>query len=240
MALTTRVWSAGKIFLLALALFTTYVVFAAAAMRLALRASEVTIPDLAGRSVNDATAALAELDLALKVEEGRRIDPNVKADHVLSQDPPAGVTARRQRTVRVWISAGPRTTRVPPLIGDSEQNAQSRLRSDAFEIESLAEIRSGRYPSGQVVAQEPPPDTDATKVSLLVNRGELGVTYVMPDVIGVNVDRASEILRSRGFRVAVVGSHPYPGVPAGVILRQHPQAGFQIAPGEPISLEVSR
>jgi len=48
------------------------------------------------------------------------------------------------------------------------------------------------------------------------------------------------LLRARGFRVAVVGDHPYPGVPAGVVLRQNPQAGFQIAPGEPISLEVSR
>jgi beta-lactam-binding protein with PASTA domain len=29
-------------------------------------------------------------------------------------------------------------------------------------------------------------------------------------------------------------------VPSGVILRQNPQAGFQIAPGEAISIEVSR
>ena len=51
---------------------------------------------------------------------------------------------------------------------------------------------------------------------------------------------AADALRSRGFRVAVVGDQPYPGVPTGVVLRQSPQAGFQIAPGEPISLEVSR
>ena len=62
----------------------------------------------------------------------------------------------------------------------------------------------------------------------------------MPDLIGVNGDRAADLLRARGFRVAVVGDHPYPGVPAGIVLRQNPQAGFQISPGEPISLEVSR
>ena len=62
----------------------------------------------------------------------------------------------------------------------------------------------------------------------------------MPDLIGVNGDRAADILRGRGFRVAVVGSNPYPGVAAGVVIRQSPQAGFQIGPGEPISLEVSR
>ena len=77
-------------------------------------------------------------------------------------------------------------------------------------------------------------------MALLVNRGERGLSYVMPDLIGVNGDRAADILRERGFRVAVVGSMPYPGVAAGIVIRQSPQGGFQIGPGEPISLEVSR
>ena len=77
-------------------------------------------------------------------------------------------------------------------------------------------------------------------LALLVNRGEHGVTYVMPDLIGVNGDRAADLLRTRGFRVSVVGDHPYPGSPAGIVLRQSPQGGFQIGLSDPISLEVSR
>ena len=73
-----------------------------------------------------------------------------------------------------------------------------------------------------------------------MNRAEQATNYVMPDLIGVNGDRAAALLRGHGFRVAVVGSTPYPGVAAGIVLRQSPQAGFQIAPGEPISIEVSR
>ena len=65
-------------------------------------------------------------------------------------------------------------------------------------------------------------------------------TSVMPDLIGVYGARAEEVLRARGFRVSVVGAHPYPGVEAGVVLRQFPRAGFQIAHGEAISLEVSQ
>ncbi|HEY2906354.1 MAG TPA: PASTA domain-containing protein, partial [Vicinamibacterales bacterium] len=107
-------------------------------------------------------------------------------------------------------------------------------------IASVSEIRSPEYPSDVVLAQEPPPKSSGTRVALLVNRGDRGISYVMPDLIGVNGDRAAEILRQRGFRVAVVGSIPYPGVAAGIVIRQSPQAGFQIAAGEPISLEVSR
>jgi hypothetical protein len=52
MALTTRVFSAGKLLLLAGALVLTYLLFAAAAMRLALKTREASVPSLTGRTVN--------------------------------------------------------------------------------------------------------------------------------------------------------------------------------------------
>ena len=240
MALRTRVWGAGKLLLVGGALLLTYVLFAAAAMRVALRTREVAVPPLAGRTVNEATSVLAESGLNLRVEEGRRADPKIPAGQVVAQEPQAGIRMRRERSVRVWISAGPRSTIVPALTGESERTARLRVQQEGLEVGDVASIRSGDYPAAAVIAQAPPPKTHAARVSLLVNRGERGATYVMPDLIGVNGDRAADLLRGRGFRVAVVGDHPYPGVPAGVVLRQNPQAGFQIAPGEPISLEVSR
>jgi beta-lactam-binding protein with PASTA domain len=62
----------------------------------------------------------------------------------------------------------------------------------------------------------------------------------MPDLIGVNGYRAADALRAAGFRVAVVAQNPYPGVPAGVVIRQAPQGGFQVTPADTISIEVSR
>jgi serine/threonine-protein kinase len=240
MAITRRVWSAGKLLLLGGALLLTYVLFAAAAMRIALKTREVVVPDLSGKTVSQATSTLADAGLTLKVEEGRRIDPKIPAGQILMQEPQSGLRTRRQRSVKVWVSAGPRATVIPGLNGESERTARLRLKQDGLELATLAEMRSSEYPIGAVVAQWPAPKTTASRVALLVNRGERGATYVMPDLIGVNGDRAADLLRVRGFRVAVVGEHPYPGVPAGIVLRQNPQAGFQIAPGEPISLEVSR
>jgi serine/threonine-protein kinase len=240
MALKTRVWSAGKLLLLGGALVLTYVLFTAAAMRVALKTREVVVPPLAGKTVNDATALLSTVGLNLKVEEVRRVDPKIAAGLILTQDPQAGAGSRRQRSVKVWVSSGPRAMIVPPLLGESERTAQLRMQQDGLELAALSEIRSAEYPSDAVIAQTPAAKSRAPRVALLVNRGERGATYVMPDLIGVNGDRSADLLRVRGFRVAVVGDHPYPGVPSGIILRQNPQAGFQIAPGEPISLEVSR
>ena len=240
MALRTRVWSAGKLVLLGGGLVATYVLFAAASMRVALRAREVEVPNLTDRTANEANAIAAQLGLTLKVDDSRRMDPKIGAGRVLAQDPAPGSTARRQRTLRIWLSAGQRASTVPLLVGETERTAQLRLSQDGFTLSDVAEIRSQTFAPDVIVAQTPPAKTAGGTVALLINRGESGASYVMPDLIGVNGDRAAEILRQRGFRVAVVGSNPYPGVAAGVVIRQSPQAGFQIGPGEPISLEVSR
>jgi beta-lactam-binding protein with PASTA domain len=240
MALRTRVWSAGKLLLLGAALLGTYALFAAASMRLALRAREVQIPNLSGRTANEATAIAGDLGLAIRVDDVRRSDPKIPAGQVVAQEPQPGSTSRQQRSVRVWLSSGVRATVVPLLTGETERAAQLRAAQDGLEVAAVAEIRSDAYGSDVIVAQDPAPKTVGARVSLLVNRAEQAVNYVMPDLIGVNGERAAEILRGHGFRVAVVGSTPYPGVAPGIVLRQSPQGGFQIAPGEPISIEVSR
>ncbi len=240
MALTTRVWTAGKVLLLCGAWFATYLLFAGVAMRVTLRMREVAVPDVTGRTVGDATTVLAGAGLTVNVEHTPRIDPKVAAGAIVGQDPAPGVRTRRQRSVRVWLSAGPRPTRVPSLVGETVRAAETRLAQDSLTLAERAEIRSRDYPSGSVVAQNPPGDAEGTAVALLVNRGEPDASFVMPDLIGINGERAAEILRVRGFRVTVVGEQPYPGVPPGIVLRHHPAAGFQVAPGEAISLEVSR
>jgi len=239
MPLSARVVTAGKVLLLGVALVTTYFLFAAASMRVALRAREVQVPDLANRTTADANALAAPLGLTLKVDDTRRASAKIAAGRVLSQDPAAGSVARRQRVIKVTLSAGPRASSMPRLVGETERAAQLRLAQDGFTLTGVAEIRSQAAPD-VVVAQNPPPRSAGDQVALLVNRGDRGESYVMPDLIGLHGERTAEVLRHHGFRVAVVGSVPYPGVAAGIVVRQNPQGGFQIGPGEPISLEVSR
>ena len=174
------------------------------------------------------------------MDETRRPDPKIAAGRVLAQEPSVGSIARRQRSIKVWLSTGQRVSIVPELTGETQRAAELRLAQDGLTLASVSENRSPTASPDVVVAQTPRAHTAAPQVALLVNRGEKGASYVMPDLIGVNGERAAVVLRARGFRVALVSSAPYPGVGAGIVIRQGPQAGFQIGPGEPISLEVSR
>jgi len=234
------VWSVGRLLLLAAALGGTFLLFFGIAVRVALRARVVQVPTLVGKTVNDASQSLGALGLTLKIDPTRRSDAKVAANRIMSQDPPAGAAARTPRSVRVWLSAGPRTTTVPELIGQTERTARIRMDQDGVELGSVSEFRSPDYPADAVVSQDPPPEVKAPKVSLLLNRGEASITYVMPDVIGMDGNRVADALRTQGFRVTITGSQPYPGVPPGTVVRQQPQGGFRVAASDPISLEVSR
>jgi eukaryotic-like serine/threonine-protein kinase len=240
MPLGTRVWSAGKLLLLIGALAATFFLFAGVAMRVALRAREVEVPILVGMTVNDASQALADVGLSLRTDPNQRSDEKVPAGRIMQQDPVPGSQARQQRTIRVWVSSGPRTTTVPMLVGQTERTAQIRLDQDGVQVGSVSEFRSPDYAADAVVSQDPPPASRAPSVSLLVNRGEQATTYVMPDLIGMNGDQAAETMRQHGFRMSIVGSQPYSGVPPGTVVRQQPAGGFQVGPGDPISIEVSR
>lgn len=240
MALRARVWNLGKFLLLISALIATFLLFALVGMRVALRAAEVQVPDLAGLAADRASQVLVNVGLALRVDPNQRPDERVPAGRILQQDPPAGSQARRQRTIRVWLSSGPRTTIVPTLVGQTERTARIRLAEDGLQIATTSEFRSPEYSPDAVVAQDPAPSSRAPQVSLLLNRGEAATTYVMPDLIGTNGVSAAETLRIRGFRVTIVGSQPYPGVPPGTVVRQQPAGGFRVGPADPISLEVSR
>lgn len=240
MTLRTRVWGVGRMLVLAGALVVTFFVFFAAAARIAIRSRDVVVPELAGQPVNDATQTLLPLGLTLRVAEDRRPDPKVPEGRIVAQEPRPGSVTRRPRAIRVWLSAGGRAPVVPDLVGSSERAAIIRLQQDGLNLTRTVEIKSADHPADTVIAQWPPPKVKAADVVLLVNRSERGATYVMPDVIGLDGSKAADLLRGWGFRASVVGTYPYPGIAPNIVLRQSPRAGFQVAPGDAISLEVSR
>jgi len=233
-------WTLGRLLVLLMALAGTFAVFFLGSFRLASRAREVEVPDLRGRSLDDASSTLSTLGLSLRVDPLRRPDPEVAADHVVWQEPEAGAVTRRQRSVRVRLSNGEQAPEVPDVSGQPERSAEVALTETNIEIASRAEIRTMDYSAGSVVAVDPPPGDHSSTVSLLVNRGERSSSYVMPDLIGTSGREAIDVLRARGFRATIVAELLYPGLPAGIVIRQTPQPGFRFTFGETISLEVSR
>jgi serine/threonine-protein kinase len=227
---------------LALALLVTAGLSALTTMRVVLTAQEVEVPSLLGKGVGEAGQLAGRHDLLVKVE-GRRNDPRVAADRIVAQEPAAGSRLKSQRTLRVWVSLGPRRLTVPPVEGESVRTGRLSLEQADVPVGRVVEVPDGTE-EGTVLMQNPPAgETGALPpegVSLLVSLGPAWSEYVMPDLIGRRAGDVLEALRWAGLKVTDVSYRSYPGVPPGTIIRQGPPAGYRVSRHSSVSLEVSR
>ncbi|SPF00942.1 Serine/threonine-protein kinase PknL [Streptomyces sp. MA5143a] len=98
------------------------------------RGAPVEIPDVAGSSVEDATAALE--DEGLKVEiASQRVNSEFDKGMVAEMSPGAGKQAGTGDTVTLTLSKGPEMIEVPDVVGDSVDDARRKLEDAGFEVD---------------------------------------------------------------------------------------------------------
>ena len=210
-------------------------------MRVVLSAQDVQVPTVVGRRVPEAGALAARMGLSLRVE-GKKYDTRVPAEHIVMQEPTGGSTLKAHRSIRVWMSLGPRRLNVPAVEGESLRTARIELEQAQVPLRRVVEVED-RNAEGTVLVQRPPAgETDAVDegLAVLVSRGPLGTDYLMPDLIGRQAADVMDSLRRAGLKVAEIRYRTYPGVAPGIVLRQIPSAGHAVSARTPLSLDVSK
>jgi len=199
------------------------------------------VPDLTGRSVDEATALAAERGLRVVVDRSQEgFDEEIPAHRVRGQSPAAGMAVKAGQDLRVFLSLGPRVIQTPDLAGLTARTAALALAREGLVEGAVSAVRMPG-PQG-VVAQGVVPGarTDPeTPVDILVNRGAPDVLYVMPDLIGRDFERVRLAFEARGFRLGGVKAQPYEGAAAGTILRQFPLAGAPVGLRDTLSFVVA-
>jgi beta-lactam-binding protein with PASTA domain len=210
-------------------------------MRAVLTSQEVVVPSLLEKRIPEAGALSARAGLLLRVE-GRRNDPRIPADRIVVQDPPPGSTLKAHRSIRVWLSLGPRRLKVPAVEGETLRTARVTLDQAQVPVARVADVDDPSE-EGMILVQRPQAgDVDALGegLSVLVSRGPGGRDYVMPDLIGHSAEDVLAGLSHAGLKVADVRYRTYPGVAPGIVLRQLPPAGHRVSPRTTVSLDVSK
>ena len=137
-----------------MALAVTAGLSALTTMRVVLKAQEVSVPSLLGRRVPDAGRLAAKHRLLLRVE-GKRNDPRMAADLIVEQDPPAGSLLKTQRSIRVWVSLGPRRLTVPAVEGESLRSGRLTLEQAGVNVGRVLEVTNAAE-EGTILLQRPP------------------------------------------------------------------------------------
>lgn len=115
----------------------------------------VTVPAVQGKSPADAVAILEELDLEVVQDPTRRASDKVPPDAIVAQLPEPGASVKAGHVVRLWLSAGPTSVRVPYLAGRDSAEADRSLRESELVVADTVQWQDSDLPYGQVVATIP-------------------------------------------------------------------------------------
>ena len=229
-------------------LFYTFVILAAGfiscllAMRFAIRGSEVTVPDLMGRTIQEAAQLLSQTELNLKVE-GYRFDDRIPGDRILMQSPSPKSKLKTNRTVRVYISLGAKRISVPDLRGESLRAGQITLLKRGLTFGVSAYLPSEVFDKEQVISQDPLPQMQLAQspaVNLLISQGKPVRSYQMPDLVGMNLEEVRKGMESAGLSSGKITWQAIPGIERGTVLKQSVPPGLRLPEGDKIDLEVTR
>src|SRR5713101_5987532 len=112
-----RLEELGQMALLVFILASAAFLSAITAMRIAIHGREVTMPNLVGKSVTEATSLLRSRGLVLRVAD--RIYSELPINVVVRQTPLAGLLMKESQQAHVVLSLGQRQLQIPLLEGNS-------------------------------------------------------------------------------------------------------------------------
>lgn len=244
-----------RLVLQALILLVVALVSALTAMRLAIHGREVAVPDLIGKTPQEAHR-IAELDGFQFEVERQYYSPKVPEGRILSQLPAPNTRVRRGWEIRVAKSLGPQRVTIPDVVGESERAAEINILRRGLDLGSVASVDLADVPANRVVAQNPSASASSIsspKISLLAAQPAPPEAFVMPSFVGQTVSMATIALKNAGFlpgnitpATPVAGSAPSPQPPvsppspspSSIIVTQNPPPGSKVLDGSIVSFEV--
>ena len=195
----------------------------------------VTVPDLAGKTTDEARAELEGLGLVMKVG-GTEDSLERDAGQVTRSDPEASATANQGDTVTIWTATG--NVAVPNVEGQSEKDAKKTLEAAGL----TAEVTDAEDPTmdpGTVKSQNPPAGSSAAKgsaVQIVVVREAGPVT--IPNLTGHTPAEAEQALKELGLGFTH-REEASDAVPAGAVVGTDPAANQKVDPGTSVTIIIS-
>jgi serine/threonine-protein kinase len=200
-----------------------------------LAPQDVEVPSLVGMTKEEAATAADDVGLSTTIEE-RVSDVEVPAGEVISQDPTGGILKEGQ-PIALTISTGPVPLPVPTVVGMTLDVATVRLKTHQLVVGEVTD-RFDVAPEGTIIEQDPSDGKLARgeKVDLVISRGPRSIG--IPDVSGMTVAKAKDILLGAGFEVTVTDVYS-DDIPAGKVVGTVPGGGTEAPEGSSIEIQRS-
>src|SRR5437667_10748146 len=238
MTLGERLEWLGGLTLLVFILASAAFLSAITAMRIAIHGREVTMPNLVGLNVSEASRILQPRRLVLRVADRIYSDQPINA--VVRQTPPSGLLMKVSQQAHVVLSLGQRQLQIPMLEGNSLRASRVELLRQGLQVGEVSAINMPGQSADTIVLQNPKPSAGAAtpRVDVLVSQGPRETDYVMPHLVGWNENEAQRRLDQVQMR-RKVNYVSAPQWPHGAVIDQSPMAGSKIPSTATIELTIA-
>lgn len=199
----------------------------------------VAVPDIKGKTTDEAKTALEKLDLVLEVEK-EVYNADVEAGLIITQNPESGKELQSGKTVKVTVSKGVKTGTIPSVIGLSETEAVKAIEAANFVVGEIKREYNSNYNAEIVFQMNPNGNTTAnegTKVTIYVSKGEDLVT--VPSVVGQTEADAKSTITNAGLTVGTITHETSTDYAKGMVMKQSPTDGNQVSKGSEVAIVVS-
>jgi beta-lactam-binding protein with PASTA domain/tRNA A-37 threonylcarbamoyl transferase component Bud32 len=195
---------------------------------------QVAVPDVVGQTRDSAEDELTEA--GLKVQVKNEFSKETKGN-VFKTQPEPGTQVNPGTLVTLHVSRGRQEVTVPPLVGQSREDAERALEQRGLEVGSV-DTRNSTRPRDTVISSRPASGEEVpagSEVDLVVSEGGSKV----PDVVNLSREDAEDAVDEAGFR-PVIRFVDSPGDPPDTVIRQSPSAGTTLARGANVTIFVAR
>lgn len=197
----------------------------------------VKTPDLAGKTVDEATELLKKAGLILGKRD-EKTSETVEAGKIISQSPKAGARVEKGSTIDIVVSSGPNETIVPDVIEKTAAEATSILENAGFKVSKFDDY-SDTVPADHVIRQSPNAGEKAkpgTTVTIAISKGSKTVT--LDDLVGMTKDAAKNWLEARDL-VPNFTTQAKAGWASNSVWEMDPAAGTKVDKGSTVNLKVT-
>lgn len=199
---------------------------------------QVEMPDLLGMTEDEATDALNELGLGIKVV-GTASSDEYDEGQVMDQSVDEGEKVAANTTIKVTISSGKGSISIPNVVGMDETAAINALTDAGFKY-SRDYSTSSDVAQGKVISQNPSASSTGKKgdtITIVVSQGKESVK--VPNVVGMTQENAKSTLQTSGLGVGSVSTDYSDTVAEGCVISQGTGAGSYVDAGSSVTLVVS-
>ncbi|MFF9487931.1 Stk1 family PASTA domain-containing Ser/Thr kinase [Streptomyces sp. NPDC014676] len=141
----------------------------------------------------------------------------------------------------IWYINSGQFTKVPPLLGKTEQEARERLADAGLDAGQVKEAYSDTVERGTVISTDPKAGArvrGSDSVSLTLSKGRR--TVRVPDLDGYRLDKARDLLKDEALEPGMVTREFSDTVERGSVISTEPGKGTEVRADSAVALTVSK